>query len=139
MKTLFTLLILVLSMSVFGQSLMLEVEAGKSTTTKSWDDSEELELKDNIILVFDDEEIKMVYKEVVNKYYVRSQEETTTGEGVQKQLVVIFNCVDSNGTLCEVSISMFEDDSYSYDGLYTFRCGVYYGNLWFVYYCNTLK
>lgn len=135
-----TMLILMVAISVSAQTYMYKAERGKATVTSNWDDAETVEVTKSIIFTYnpDDEQIKFVTESEVTTFYIRSYTPETSGEGDNKQNYYLFKCVNSDGILCDIIASWFDDETLAYDGEQTYRWSIHYGNIWIAYYCNEL-
>jgi len=139
MKTLFTILILVVAMSMSAQTLMFKAVQGEITKTEEWS-GEFVEVTKSIIIVYDidEEKIKLV-NEGTTSFFITDQVAVEATDSEYDPIGILFECVDSNGATCLVKISWFEDKTIGFDAKHDYRWSFYYGDIWYAYHCDALK
>ena len=141
MKTLFTLLILILGMSVSAQPILFKAELGEySDDAYDWSESKPVELGQTFYISWDTDKdwIKLIGKETTT-YYVVTQESSSVEGTEANKLNIIFDCITASGNKVVIAISWFDNDNIAFDGLYDYRWRFVYGERGIGYYCNVLE
>lgn len=140
MKKLITLVLLVVAMSVTAQVHIHKAYFSETTTSGEWNtDSKMTDIENNeVYVIFDMNENEIrVTNGFEDKFIIRGVDKSST-RSKQGNIRVdyVFDCIDKEGKECYATMSYYEKDGIAFAGLYDFRWGFFYSNIWYRYYCN---
>ena len=142
MKTLFTLFILVLGMSIttLAQSISFEAGLGEITSEENWEKAQIYDLTgQNVILTSTDIDEFSGTLKVSNQYhdvfiYTNEEVGSTMVEG-HNRIDYVYDGIDQDGVKLYLIVQYYED-GYLFGETYRFRFRFCYDNIWYGYYCN---
>jgi len=142
MRNFIFMVVLMLGVSIIStaQSVTFKAEMGEFTETTNWNDGKLIELGQNIFVTWnmDDEWIQVVGTETV-KYYIVIKDSILDEETYANKLSLIFECVTAGGTKRTIALSWFDDETISFNGLYTYRWRLAFDDFGVGYYCNIVE
>ena len=143
MRTLITMLVFMVAMSVSAQVVVLRAQYAEVTTTGEWDDAEYADItEENITIVWDIDKASVEFANKNETYIsiLSMDSKETVMKGEYEQVQCFFDAIDDKGESVMLLIRWWMDDGYGWaDGAYSYSVRLIYDDIWFGYYCTVLS